>query len=218
MNTYDLIADIYEQTIDHYLYKVYLRLIEKRSAGGAFLEIGCGTAHLAKKCAPMFDTVHAFDASAAMIEKAGQKPVPTNVKLFVHDMARPLDRTYDMIIAPIDVFNHTPDFENLRTLFTRWTAHLRKDGHFIFDMLRCDYVKRLPGYAETLDTPKGVYHWSVKGTTDPRRIIHEISHKKRTARHEETCYKDEEVRTLFAGFKLLETIRMEERVLYVLQK
>lgn len=214
MKTYRLLKDQYDMLQDAYIYDLYQSLITRYQSGGRLLEIGAFHATISKRVAPFFKQVDAFDIDEILIKEA-QKNLPRNVHAFVHDMHETLHRNYDMIIAPIDVFNHAKDFSHFKKILELWIKALYPEGIIIFDILRCSYLNQFTDYRETM---KDGLVWMVESTDVPCKVKHTIQHQNATAYHYETSYDTAKVEAILKDLSQLEKIILEDRIIYVYKK
>ncbi len=214
MKTYRLLKDRYDQLQDPYLYQLYKTLITRYQTGGKLLEIGAFHATISKSVASLFRQVDAFDIDEIAIEKA-KTTAPKNFRAFVHDMHEGLKERYDMIIAPIDVFNHAQDFSRFKAILKRWTNALNPKGIIMFDVLRCQYLSQLVGYQETLADD---LVWSVEQTGEACTVKHIIKDDENTAHHIEKSYREDKIEALLTALTCLEKIVLEDRIIYVYKK
>ncbi len=214
MSTYKLLKEVYYQIQDYYLYDLYQSLIQQYQTGGTLLEIGALEAHISRSVASYFDHVLAFDIEMDAIKKANQLG-PKNFFAFVHDMHKPLKDTFDMIIAPIDVFNHALNFEDFKKIIHIWTACLKPSGIFIFDVLRCSYLESLSDYEEPL---KEGLIWKVERLDEPCMVKHIIKAGDQVETHIEKSYDEKFIETALNHLKLLKKHVLEDRIIYVYKK
>lgn len=101
--------------------------------GARVLDLCCGSGHVTKELTNRGYRVTGVDLSSALIERA-RKNLPT-VEFLVQD-ARTLhlNTQYDAALSTFDSLNHMLTLEDLRDVFTRVRAHLKSNGHFVFDM------------------------------------------------------------------------------------
>ncbi len=218
MNTYSVIRSLYNDAMDAYVYRVYDEIMEKYRTGGRLLEIGCGTARLSKTHAEAFDAVDAFDNNQAIIDTAKADDVPKNVRLFTHDMRVGLNATYDMIIAPVDVFNHLENEFTFKRVIGMWMEALSDEGIMIFDVLKCAYLEALQGYEESFTHEGTTYQWHVRGGEAPCSVVHEVTREGEKGTHMERSYPGPYIATVLEPYAIIETIDLEERRIFVIKK
>ncbi len=216
MNTYSLIHGFYKQAMDEYLYTLYVNLLKKYGHQPTLLEIGCGVGEIAIRATRFFDHVDAFDNNSEMIEHA--KKTNQAVNFFMHDMHQPINKKYDTIIAPIDVFNHCESWDAFEQVFRLWLNHLSPGGVMIFDLLKNEYIQSIKGYEEMFDIDDKHYAWKVKEGSHHSQIIHEVTHNGDVATHKETAFDEAKVNRLLEDYILKEQISIEERNIYIIKK
>lgn len=127
-----IIGHFYDELTYDIPYGLWIDIISHFKAGdGSVLDIGCGTGRLTR--ALDFKTKYGMDISPSMLEIAGRED--DGINYFQADMKDfKLDRTFDMIIATVDVMNYLEDAEEFITTLKNVHDHLNDDGVFIFDI------------------------------------------------------------------------------------
>ncbi len=222
--SYDLLATFYDAFIDPEVYKQYLRLLDKYTSRGTLLDIGCGTGSLSLKLAKLGFKVTATDLSEEMLQIVNYraKEEKVGLEMAVYDMLDPIPMMFDTVIASMDVLNHLADLEDVEFGFTNIYRALHPNGIFIFDVLSADYIDMLDGYVE--DDKKFKFHWESHKGDSEHSIVHTVTmringEKKEVKIYEQTYDLDHYVRVANRiGFVILESIKMPERTILVLQR
>ena len=135
---------------------------EAQRAGGAVLEIGCGTGRILLPIARAGCVITGLDGSRAMLERCRAKlaaesaAVQGRVRLAPGDMRQfNLGAVYPLIIAPFRVVQHLTTVDDQLTFLARVANHLAPGGRLIFDVFnpRFDMLVGADG-VEREDTPQ----------------------------------------------------------------
>lgn len=222
MSAYGLLAPVYEANMDDALLKHILYII-KPYLKGDVLDLGAGTAALSRAVRPFVKHVEACDIDKDVLEEARRlaEAEGRDITFFRHDMNDPLPRSYDVILATLDVFNHAEDLEAFTRAFNHAIDGLESGGRLVFDVLKCDYIKRFKDFEETLETKKGPLRWTARLADTPCTVVHTLALGGREASLTERSYPEKHVRKLFKGRRNLQAVVREEfddRILYVIKK
>ena len=116
-------------------------LEEARKAGGAVLEIGCGTGRITIPIAESGVSIVGIDRAPAMLEVARRKiarlPEETRKRLRIveGDMRTfAMDRRFDLVIIPYRAFCHLMTTGDQRRALTRIRDHLVEGGRLVFNV------------------------------------------------------------------------------------
>lgn len=221
---YDLLATFYDAFIDEDVYQEYLDLVNKYSTPGTLLDIGCGTGNLSIQLAKLGYDVVATDLSEEMLNIVDYRAKEENVELEVgiYDMLDPIDFEFEVVIASMDVINHLSDLEDVEFGFTNIHNSMTDNAIFIFDVLSVEFIDAFDGYVE--DDDQYHFHWESRKGNEEHSIVHTITLN--IEDHEEEIKIYEQTHELSAyeaiikkiGFKIIESITLPERTIYVLQK
>ncbi|MDP3129918.1 MAG: class I SAM-dependent methyltransferase [Bacillota bacterium] len=222
--SYDHLATFYDAFIDQAVYDSYLDLLNKYTARGTLLDIGCGTGNLSVELAAAGYAVTATDLAEEMLAivryRASERKV--RIREYVYDMLDPIDERFDTVIASMDVINHLTDLEDVQFGFTNIFEALNENGVFLFDVLSAEYIDALDGYSE--DDEEFHFHWECHRGGTPHSIVHTVTlhlpdGDKDLHIYEETHPLSEYLRIAeMVGFAELERVVMPERTIIVLQK
>jgi SAM-dependent methyltransferase len=144
------------------------------------------------------------------------------IEVGVYDMLDPIDFKFDLIIASMDVINHLSDLEDVEFGFTNIFNSLKPNGVFIFDVLSVEFIDAFDGYEE--DDEEYHFHWKSEKGDKPHSIIHTIKVDQLDPPQEIQIYEQtheyEEYQRILdkIGFKLVDSIALPERKIYVVQK
>jgi SAM-dependent methyltransferase len=221
---YDYLANFYDAFIDEEVYEKYLDFISKYSSIGPVLDIGCGTGNLSIQLARLGYKVVATDLSENMLHIVSQRAQNEGleIEVGVYDMLDPIDFKFDLIIASMDVINHLSDLEDVEFGFTNIFNSLKPNGVFIFDVLSVEFIDAFDGYEE--DDEEYHFHWKSEKGDKPHSIIHTIKVDQLDPPQEIQIYEQtheyEEYQRILdkIGFKLVDSIALPERKIYVVQK
>jgi SAM-dependent methyltransferase len=117
----------------------YLAVLLPRHAwsGKSVLDLACGTGTLALYFARLGLDVHAVDASAEMLARAGAKAEAEGLAVdFCQQDMRELDLavSFDLVTCVYDSLNYLLDTSDLERTFRRVAAVLQPGGLFLFDV------------------------------------------------------------------------------------
>ncbi|HOP56753.1 MAG TPA: class I SAM-dependent methyltransferase [Bacillota bacterium] len=222
---FDLLANFYDSFIDPQVYDEYLRLLDKYTSLGTLLDIGCGTGTLSLELAKRGYKVMATDLSEELLDIVDYRAKEENINLEigVYDMLDPISLKFDSVIASMDVINHLTDLEDVEFGFTNIFKALNNNGVFLFDVLSSEYIDMLDGFKD--DDKDMDFHWRSDKGEKEHSIVHTITMTTGDGeKHEIKIYEETHDFLLYeeiskkVGFQILETIRMPERTIFVLQK
>jgi len=221
---YDLLATFYDSFIDEVVYQEYLDLVNKYSALGSMLDIGCGTGKLSIEFAKRGYDVVATDLSEEMLNIVDYRAKEEDVviEVAIYDLLDPIEFQFDVVIASMDVINHLSDLEDVEFGFTNIYNSINDNGIFIFDVLSVEFIDAFDGYIE--DDEDYNFHWESHKGDQEHSIIHTITLNSDDNNEEVKIYEQthdtEEYEKIIKkiGFKILEKKSLPERTIYVLQK
>ena len=221
---YDLLATFYDAFIDEDVYQEYLDLINKYSTPSTLLDIGCGTGNLSIELAKLGYDVVATDLSEEMLNIVDYRAKEENVELEVgiYDMLDPIDFEFEVVIAAMDVINHLSDLEDVEFGFTNIYNSMTDNAIFIFDVLSVEFIDAFDGYVE--DDEQYHFHWESHKGTEAHSIVHTITVNIEDSKEEVKIYDQTHELDAYEaiinkiGFKIIESINLPERTIYVLQK
>jgi len=222
---FDLLANFYDSFIDPQVYDEYLRLLDKYTSLGTLLDIGCGTGTLSLELAKRGYKVMATDLSEELLDIVDYRAKEENINLEigVYDMLDPISLKFDSVIASMDVINHLTDLEDVEFGFTNIFKALNNNGVFLFNVLSSEYIDMLDGFKD--DDKDMDFHWRSDKGEKEHSIVHTITMTTGDGeKHEIKIYEETHDFLLYeeiskkVGFQILETIRMPERTIFVLQK
>ncbi|MFW6285310.1 MAG: class I SAM-dependent DNA methyltransferase, partial [Bacillota bacterium] len=215
-------APVYEASMDDALLKQILYTI-RPYLKGRVLDLGAGTAALSRAVRPFVNEVEACDIDERVLDEAKRLAQEENLDItfFEHDMNDPLPKTYDVILATLDVFNHAKDFDHFARAFNHAIDGLESGGRLVFDILRCDYIKQFKDFSETLETPKGPIEWTATLEDTPCTVVHTLVFEGERATLRERSYPEKDVKKLFKKRRDLQAVVrevFEDRILYIIKK
>jgi len=221
---YDYLASFYDAFIDEEVHQDYLDLLDRYTAAGTLLDIGCGTGTLSVELAEAGYTVTATDISEDMLAIVAYraKEADVEVRIFVYDMLDPIAERFDTVIASMDVLNHLADLEDVQFGLTNIYEALNPNGIFLFDVLSADYIDALDGYTE--DDENYHFHWECHKGKTPHSIVHTVTLKLPDGDHDVNIYEETHDLAMYleivqrVGFTILETKTLPERTILVCQK
>lgn len=221
---YDLLATFYDAFIDPVVYEKYLVLLDKYTALGSVLDIGCGTGTLSLEMAKQGYKVTATDLSEEMLQIVDYraKADQVDLEIAVYDMLDPIPSVFDIVVASMDVINHLADLEDVEFGFTNIFRALKPNGVFIFDVLSAEYIDLLDGYVENDSHFK--FHWESHKGKEEHSIVHQISMKVNGKNQEVKIYEQTYDVALYeqvarkVGLVILERISLPERTIFVMQR
>lgn len=221
---YDYLASFYDAFIDEDIYRRYLELMDRYTAPGSLLDIGCGTGTLSVELASRGYSVTATDISEDMLSIVAYRTREAGVELqiFVYDMLDPIGNHFDVVVAAMDVLNHLADLEDVHFGLTNIFEALSPNGVFLFDVLSAEYIDALDGYVE--DSEEFHFHWESHRGKNEHSIVHTVTLHLPDGDHDVNIYEqthdlpryEELIRRV--GFTVLEKIPLPERTIFVCQK
>lgn len=161
--TYDIPYDLWLDIISHF-----------KDKDDSVLDIGCGTGRLTRQLD--FRTRYGIDISADMLEIA--KREDDDISYFQADMKDfDLDRTFDVVVATVDVLNYLENEEEFIGTLENVRRHLNDGGVFIFDIhskykMENDFNDML----YTDDTEHITYIWHALKGNAPLSAVHEMTY------------------------------------------
>lgn len=160
---YELLAPFYEFFYDDEKMLELRNIVTQHTAPSNTLDAGAGTGLMGRYLAKQGYHVTLLDESERMLEVASnaaqQEGLSLNIK--TQSILEPFEETYDLVVASMDVVNHLPDLDAVKTFFKHVYRALTPQGVFIFDSLRCGYIQSFIGYQETLKHQGNVLYWHV---------------------------------------------------------
>lgn len=161
--TYDIPYNLWLDIINHF-----------KDKDEAVLDIGCGTGSLTRQLD--FKTKYGMDISGSMLEIA--RSTDDEINYFQADMKDfTVDRTFDMIVATVDVLNYLASEDEFIKTLKNVHDHLNDDGIFIFDIhskykMQNDFNDML----YTDDTEHITYIWHAHKGEAPLSAVHEMTY------------------------------------------
>ena len=221
---YDRLAEFYDLFIDEAVYDQYRILLERYTSLGTLLDIGCGTGTLSLELAKSGYLVSATDLSNEMLQIVQYRAHEEQIELeiYVYDLLDPIGRTYDTIIASMDVINHLSSLEDVQFGIQNIHDALNLHGVLVFDVLSSEYIDLLDGYTE--DDEQFHFHWECHKGEAPHSIIHTVTIQTDAGKQDVTIYETTHDLARYVeivqsvGLKILEIVTMDERSIIVAQK
>ena len=135
---------------------------EAKSAGGAVLELGCGTGRILLPIARAGSTIAGVDSSHEMLARCRAKlavePAAVQAQVTLHQCDMHdfnLGATHALIIAPFRVVQHLTTTEAQLRFLAAVARHLASGGRFIFDVFNPYFAKLVSADGtEHEDTPE----------------------------------------------------------------
>lgn len=219
-NPYQLFFDFYNHHYDHELKNLFVSLIEETMKKDNLIECGCGPAHVSIALRKKGIDIVASDISDDFltIAKANAKKANVALNTLHHDILTPLKRQYDGVVMVFDVINHLETLNDFdRAIFHLYQC-LKEDGVLIIDSLRCDYIEKMISYEETLTNETDTLHWSISKGPYPCSFRHRLRRDQKVSTLNQRSFDLKTMQSLFARFKTLKTIHLEDRDIFVLKK
>ncbi len=216
---YKLLAPLYERYHDQATQRLLMQWVLKTLPLGRVADCGGGTGIVGRFLAHHGYDVTLLDRSAAMLEEARQRADEEEVSLTlrVHDIQEPFGDTFDHAIALMDVMNHLDTEKDVARFFDTVADHLKPQGYFIFDTLKCSYLQSLDGYIETFPEHPPLT-WRAR-LVDSCRIEHTFTRGSQNASLIEQAYEPSIIEGWFTPkFTLNKQIEHDDRWIYILQK
>ena len=151
---YAAVADLYDHVVPYAERgDVAFFVDEARRAGGAVLEVGCGTGRVLLPTARAGVPIAGLDASAAMLDVlrdklAGEETgVRSRVRLHEADMRHfDLGQTFALVTIPFRPFQHLLTVDDQLSCLTSINRHLERGGRLILDLFNpsLDYLVNRP--------------------------------------------------------------------------
>jgi len=221
MNTYELLAKYYEHIMDDFLYATYLERILYYTKPTQTLDLGCGTAYLSRKLSEKGYSVDAVDNSEEILEVANHYAVLENlstIQFYKQDMTETFNKMYGLIIASVDVINHAKDESTMKQIIDNLYDHLIEGGYLLIDFLKCEYIKKMDGYEETILLDDTNIIWHVEKGDKPCSVVHTIQIDDHHATHQEFSIPRDKIQSMLSAFKLVECMDLEERRFFIFKK
>lgn len=156
--------DVFQSTVDYdALLQPILKYIDKKDV---ILDAGCGTGHILSRLIDLGYDAYGLDIDEAMLELANKniEHPQSYMRLFLHDLRKPLHHTFDKILCLLDVFHY---FKGILGVAKNLYHALNDDGMLILD------VYQKPVYeSESATFLDYRYDWQVH--TKNKRIYHNI--------------------------------------------
>lgn len=245
---FDEIAFLYDELMVGVPYSAWINYVERilhrmRHKPHRVLDLCCGTGNASVLLAGRGYEVVGIDIAPEMIEaarrKAGERWSEGRLEYRVGDAcAFSLPGKFDLAISLFDSLNYILDASKLQEAFHRVSAHLERDGLFIFDM-NTEFALAAGFFDQSNAATRGpvVYDWrsSYNGLThicriamrfiyrkeNPPREI-EIVHHQRAYDVEEVCgmlrTSGLEVHAVYDGYSFHPATRRSDRVFFVARK
>ncbi len=160
---YDLLAPFYDVFYDHEKMLELRTIVTQHTNPSKTLDVGAGTGLMGRYLAQQGYLVTLLDESERMLEVASnaaqQEGMALNIK--TQSILEPFEDSYDLIVASMDVVNHLPDLDAVKTFFKHAYDALNPQGTLIFDSLLCGYIQAFIGYQETLKYQDTTLYWHV---------------------------------------------------------
>lgn len=165
MNTYNEFAQIYDELMDDFDYKIWFEYIEKifikyDKSPKKILEMACGTGNISEHFGQKGYKLTAFDISDDMLAKAYTKLNRyKNIKILKQNMIDfKLKDKYESIVSLCDSINYILKEEELLKVFKNVYNHLEKDGIFIFDINSYYKLKNIIGNNIFVEDREDIYY------------------------------------------------------------
>lgn len=157
--------DLYVRLIEDIDYEPIINWIKKElKTHQRILDAGCGSGVILIPLTALGYDVVGVDIDTKMLAYAQQALIEQSlpVKLFEHDLRKPLGQRFDVILLFNDVMNY---FKGVKQVFKVLKQALNPSGVILFDVYKSEYLSVMDGYVET-ETQPFYYRWeaSVQGT------------------------------------------------------
>jgi len=151
----ELMSDVdYEQL--YTFIKTYLN--DKKT----IIDAGCGSGYLLCELLKKGHDAIGIDIDSSMLSLAYDRLVQNHlpIKLYEHDVRKPIGLKVDVILMMFDVINY---FKGVKQVFKHVYESLNHEGIYLFDMYKEDVKETYDQYIEKEDEPF-VYEWSISKT------------------------------------------------------
>lgn len=217
---YHLFYDFYNHHYDHALKDTLLALIEAAEIKGSVLEMGCGPAFIGIALALKGYQVTATDISTDFLALAQGNAKEASCPLTVeaHDILTPIPFSVDHIVMGFDVINHLATLDEFaRVIHHAYTA-IKPGGHVFFDSLTCAYMASMIGYQETLTLHQETLRWKIGQGPYPCSFRHRLERSGKVATLNQRTFDEATLDSLVSAFRSVQKHRLEDRIIYHLQK
>ncbi|WP_353989106.1 class I SAM-dependent methyltransferase [Pediococcus argentinicus] len=178
---YQTFAQLYDELFDPEEYQNWLDYTNSRVHGKnlKWLELACGTGHLAINLLKQGQDVTGFDLSEEMLSLAENHAVEEGVDLPLIQ-GNMLDLSgleqYQVVSCYADSFCYLPSLNEVQEAFQQVAQHLKKDGQFIFDVITPYQTDEVyPGYMFNYQDEDKSFLWSSFGVDDGHRVEHDLT-------------------------------------------
>ncbi len=196
-----MFAKVYDLLMSDVAYDELLTLIKPYiKPTDLILDAGCGSGYFLKEL--LLENYYALgvDHDDDMLSIAHQRLTEAHlpVRLYTHDLRKPLAAQVDIVVSFFDVMNY---FKGVQKVFENIYQALYNDGKFIFDVYKYEVLDLYDGYVEIENDPIS-YEWKILRKDE--KLIHKVMVEDNE--HQVTQY----VRKLDTYINLLKALKFKD--------